>query len=264
MAARMRVWTNVLAILIAITSSKLHAEEASICADRPGRSTSACTVPLGHWQVETGFFDTAIKGGPERETETVIGETTVRYGLTDHSDIEIDVTPFVRSTSRGEPSRSSFGDMIALYKHKLALGPGPLDVSLMPFIKIPTAKRPLGNRKWEGGLLVPIDYAIGKSPFEINLTPELDVVADAEGNGRHLAMVQVASLGWQTSPRLNVSAEIWSQWDWESSGTIRQISADGSIAYLLNRRTQLDAGVNVGLNSQTPDVELSAGLSIMF
>ena len=30
------------------------------------------------------------------------------------------------------------------------------------YIKIPTAKRSLGNGKWEGGLLVPIDYAIAK------------------------------------------------------------------------------------------------------
>ena len=261
----MRVWTIGLAILIGISSSQLRAEDASICADRPGRSTSACTVPPGHLQVETGFIDTSIKKeGLERETETVIGETTVRYGLTDHSDIEIDVSPFVRSTTRGEPARSGFGDIIALYKHQLALGPGPLDISLMPFIKVPTAERPIGNRKWEGGLLVPIDYTLGKSPFEINLTPELDVVADAGGNGRHLAMVQVASLGWQTSSRLNLSVEIWRQWDWDPSGTISQVSADGSVAYFIDGHTQLDAGLNLGLNEQTPDVEFSAGLSIMF
>ena len=263
--ARMRASAIVFAILFAISSSRLRAEDGPICADRPGRSTSACTVPQGHWQVETGFIDTSLqKEGLEREIETVIGETTLRYGLTDHSDIEIDVSPFVSSTSRNEPSQSGFGDIIASYKHRLALDPRALDVSLMPFVKIPTAKRPLGNRKWEGGLLVPIDYTIGKSPFEINLTPELDVVADMEGNGHHLAMVQVASLGWQTSPRLNLSVEVWRQWDWDPSGTIRQLSLDGSMAYLIDQRTQLDAGLNVGLDSQTPDLEFSAGLSILF
>jgi hypothetical protein len=134
----------------------------------------------------------------------------------------------------------------------------------MPFVKPPTAKHALGNGKWEGGLRVPIGYAIAKSPFSIGLTPELDWVADADGHGHHAAMIQVASLGWQASAKLNLSAEIWDQWDWDPGGTGKQVSADGSIAYLLNNNVQLDGGANLGLNRQTPDVELYAGMSKRF
>ena len=28
-----------------------------ICPDRPGKGTATCTVPKGHWQVETGLID---------------------------------------------------------------------------------------------------------------------------------------------------------------------------------------------------------------
>jgi len=77
-------------------------------------------------------------------------------------------------------------------------------------------------------------------------------------------MAQVASLGWSMSPRLTLSGELWGQWNWDPAGTVRQYSADASIAYLASQAVQLDAGANVGLNSQTPDVEVYTGVSVRF
>ena len=107
-----------------------------------------------------------------------------------------------------------------------------MQLALLPAVKIPTARHALGNGKWEGGLLVPIGYSIPSSPLSIGLTPELDWAADGDGHGHHAAMVQVASLGWQASARLSLSAELWGQWDWDPAGTGKQASADGSVAYL--------------------------------
>jgi hypothetical protein len=256
------------AFLLCTGTTAAAADEQPICADRPGKATSACTVPAGHWQVETGLADwTFDRSGGERDTSLVLGESTIKYGLTADSDIELDVTPWQRSTSRSpgfRESASGIGDLNVIYKHELTSSDAALQVTLYPYVKIPTAKRTLGNGKWEGGLLVPIGYSIGKSPFSIGLTPELDWVADADGRGHHAAMVQVASLGWQVSPKLNLSAEIWGQWDWDPGGTTRQASADGSIAYLVTSDVQLDAGANFGLNRQTPDFELYAGVSRRF
>ena len=249
-------------------ASAAAADEQPICADRPGKSTPACTVPKGHWQIETGFADWSLqKDGGERDTSLVIGETTIKYGLTDSSDLEVDVTPWQRATSRGpgfHESATGIGDVRLIYKQMLTRGDAALQVTAMPFVKIPTARRALGNGKLEGGLLVPIDYAIGKSPFSIELTPEVDWAADADGHGHHAAMVQVASLGWQATEKLNLSAEIWGQWDWDPSGTSRQASADGAVAYLLSNDVQLDTGANFGLNRVTPVVELYGGVSLRF
>jgi len=218
--------------------------------------------------VETGLGDwTLDRSGGERETSLVLGGTTIKYGLTGDSDIELDAIPWQGVTSRGpglRESASAIGDLSVSYKHGLTSSDAALQVTLYPYVKIPTAKRPLGNRKWEGGLLLPIDYGIGKSSFRIGFTPELDWVADADGRGHHAAMVQVASLGWQVSPKLNLSGEIWGQWDWDPAGTTRQASADGAVAYLLSNSVQIDAGANFGLNKQTPDVELYAGVSKRF
>jgi hypothetical protein len=255
-------------IALAFAGRAAAADQPPICADRPGKATSACTVLAGHWQIETGLADwTLQKAGGERDTSLVLGETTLKYGLTDSSDIEVDVTPWQRATGRGpgfHDSASGFGDVNVIYKQRLTSADAPMQVIAMPVIKVPTANHRLGNGTWEGGLLLPIGYAIANTPLSIGLTPELDWAADADGHGHHAAMAQVVSLGWAASDKLNVSAELWGGWDWDPSGTTRQASADGSVAYLLSKVVQLDAGANFGLNRNTPDVELYAGVSKRF
>lgn len=254
--------------MLACCAAPAWADDDSICADRPGKSSETCTVPAGHFQVETGLADWSLQnGGGERDTLLVLGETTVKYGLDDKSDIEVDFTPWQRATSRGpgfHDSASGIGDLYVNYKRQLTSSDAAVQVSLLPFVKIPTAKRSLGNGELEAGLLVPIGISLGKSPFSISLTPEVDWAADEDGHGHHASMTQVASLGWQVTPKLSVSGEIWGQWDWDPAGTGKQYSADGSIAYLVSKDVQLDAGANFGLNRETPDVEIYTGVSVRF
>lgn len=256
------------AVLAGLGHSAALADPQPICADRPGKATSACTVPLGLWQIETSFADWTLQnGGGERDTSLVIGETTVKYGLTASTDVEIDVSPWQRATTAvagTHESTSGIGDVKLIAKQRLSGENAAVQVVAMPLVKIPTAKHSLGNGKVEAGLLIPIAYSIHDTPLSIGLTPEVDWAADADGHGHHAAMEQVVSLGWQATEKLNLSAELWGGWDWDPAGTTRQASADASAAYLVNNDVQLDAGANVGLNSATPDVELYAGVSLRF
>jgi hypothetical protein len=244
------------------------ADEQPICADRPGKATSACTVPSGHWQVEAGFADWSVqKTGGERDTALALGQTTLKYGVSASSDLELQITPWERATSRGRgfrESASGFGDLEAIYKQRVTAADASVQVIVMPYVVAPTAKHSLGSGKWQGGVLLPIGYSIGKTPFSIGLTPELDWVADGDGRGHHVAMEQVVSVGWAATPKLNLSAELWRGWDWDPSGTTRQASADAAVAYLLSKDVQLDGGANFGLNRLTPDVEAYGGISIRF
>ena len=259
--------TIMAAVALAVGGAAAAAADP-ICADRPGKATGTCTVASGHWQIETGLADWSLqKSGGGRDTALVIGETTVKFGLTDRTNLEVDLTPWQRSASRVagvHETASGFGDISVLYKQRLTRSDAPLQVAAMPMVKVPTATHSLGNGKWEGGLLIPIGYSIPNSSLALAATPEVDWVADGDGHGHHAAMAQVASLGWQASGRLNLSAEIWGQWDWDPAGTTRQASADGAAAYLLGNDVQLDAGANFGLNRVTPDVELYAGVSRRF
>jgi hypothetical protein len=243
-------------------------DKSPICPDRPGKATSACTVPQDHWQIETGLADWSLqKSDGERDTSLVLGETTIKYGLTDSSDVEIDVTPFERSTSSVgsvHESASGFGDINLIFKQRLTKSDGPIQIIAMPFLKVPTADHLLGNGKLEGGLRFPVGYQIPKTPLSLGLTPEFDWAANSDGTGHHLAMEQVATLGFAATDKLNISAEIWGAWDWDPTGTTREASADGSVAYLLTNDVQLDAGANFGLNKATPNAEFYAGVSVRF
>jgi hypothetical protein len=265
------VWGRIIiiaAILLAGASSAAAADQQPICADRPSKSTGPCTVPAGAWQIETGLIDWSRDSSVGERTDlTEWGGSLIKYGVSGNADVELGFIPLETLSIHGggaHEHHSGFGDMLMRVKYALTPENAPVQVSIDPFIKLPTANHWLGNGKVEGGLLVPVQVPLGKTPLTLSLDPELDLLADEDGHGRHLETQQVVNLGIAVNKELSLSAEIWTAWDWDPAGTTRQASADGSIAYELSKNLQLDAGANFGLNRSTPDMELYTGVSVRF
>jgi len=246
----------------------MAAGEQPICADRPSKSTGPCTVPAGSWQVETGLLDwSRASSGGVRTDLTEWGSTGIKYGVSGNADVELWITPLETLAVRGggaRERRSSFGDTLVRVKYGLTPDNAAVQVALDPFVKIPTANHSLDNGKVEGGLVVPVQVSLGKTPLTLSFDPEVDLLEDDDGHGRHFAMQQAANLGVQLNRKISLSAEFWTNWDWDPAGTTRQASADGAIAYDVRNNLQIDAGVNFGLNRQTANVELYTGLSVRF
>jgi hypothetical protein len=246
----------------------MAADDGAICADRPGKGTGTCTVPAGHWQVETGLVDWTHDGsGGVHSDFTTVGSSLVKYGLGDRADVELGITPLevFRIRVEGEHAKhSGFGDMLVRAKYRLMSDDAPVSLALDPFVKLPTANRHLGNRKVEAGLTVPVSAPLGKGPLTLALTSEMDWRSDLDGHGHHAAASESVGLGLAASSRLSLSAELWSGWDWNPGGTVNQYSADASAAYLVRDSVQVDGGVNLGLNRETPDVDLYAGVAKRF
>ena len=218
-------------------------------------------------QIESGLFDWVHDRSGGVTTEALaLGATAFKYGVNDRWNIELDVAPYNEARVSGgglHQSDSGFGDLFVRSKYRFTSGNG-VQVAMNPAIKIPTAPASIGNRKWEAGIAFPIDYSIPNSPFGVTLGPEIDWLADNEGHGHHAAMAQVIGLGWQVNDKLNLSGELWGQWDWDPAGTSRQATADAAAAYLVSKDFQLDAGANFGLNRATPALELYSGFSVRF
>ncbi len=130
-------------------------------------------------------------------------------------------------------------------------------------MKLPTAKRGIGNGQAEGGLAVPVSFPT-KVGVTITLGPELDVLADGDGHGYHAGLVNLVNLGISPAPRISLSAELWNSTNFDPDHRVHSWSADAAAAYQPSDRVQLDGGANLGLNHQTPDLELYAGASILF
>lgn len=264
----MRVGRAIIGWVLLLPAAAAADAEDPICADRPGIATPTCTVPTGMVQVETTIADwIRDRSAGVRSTDLVVGETALKFGVTDRFHVELAVAPYARSTVRAQGAReteSGFGDTAIAAKYRLTREIAPVQVAVRPFVKIPTARRPLGNGKVEGGLIVPVEYAIPRSQLSLTFAPELGLLADGDGSGHHLATAQVVSLAIPLSSRLSASAELAGAWDWDPAATVRQYLAGGSAAYLLSNDVQLDAGVNVGLNGQAPDLQLYSGFAFRF
>lgn len=254
-------------ILLALLAADAPAQEA-VCADRPGKANGVCTVPAGHVQVETGLIDwTRDRSSGERSDFMTLGASAIKFGLSTRAHVEIDVAPFaiLRTSQAGSTSRlSGIGDTTLRMKLRLTADGAPVEIAAMPFVKLPTARHGLGNGKFEGGIAVPVSHAIGNSGATLTLGPELDLLADSDDSGRHVALANVVNIGAPLTDRLSVGAELWGCWDFDSAGTSRQASADAVVALLATSELQLDAGLNAGLKRDTPDVELYAGVSKRF
>jgi hypothetical protein len=245
-----------------IPAAALAETQAPICTDRPGKANGTCTVPAGAWQLESSFVDwlRLEEGGSQTEV-LLIGSTFVKLGLSGRSDLQLGITPYVRVSADGNRA-SGFGDMIVRYKHRLTGEGSGVQVAAIPFVKLPTADGDIGNGKVEGGLSVPVGFALG--PLSVTVNPEFDWLADGDGHGRHPAMIQVIALSAPVAPKLTVMGDLWASWNYDPDGTARQASADAALAYLVNDELQLDAGANFGLTRETPDIQLYGGVSIRF
>jgi len=255
-------------IFAMLAAAAASAGEPPICADRPSKANGTCTVPAGHIQLETGLIDwTRDRSGDVRTDFVLWGGSFVKYGLGGSDDIELGFTPLETQSVRsdaGHDSESGFGDVVVRWKQGLTAENAPVQAAAIPFVKVPTASHGLGNGKVEAGIAVPLTYAVQGTAVTVALGPELDLKADADGHGYHAAMVELVNFGLTATSRLTLSGELWAEWDWDSHATSKQASADTSAAYLVNNDLQLDAGANFGLNRQTPDIELYAGISKRF
>jgi hypothetical protein len=242
-------------------------EETPICVDRPAKGNAVCTVPAGKWQLESSIAGWSRTEAVGIESEVLtLGSSVVKLGISDRSDLQIGFTPYVHTEARAGATKSTasgVGDVIVRYKHRLTRGGAPVEVGAIPFVKLPTADHRIGNGKVEGGLAVPVSIATG-GPVTVALGPELDLLADGDGHGHHVALVNLVSVSAPVADGLTLVGEFWTMTNFDPAETATLASADAALAYAANERLQLDLGANLGLNRDTSDVELYLGASWQF
>jgi hypothetical protein len=261
-----------LAALLLLAALPARAEGLGpICPDRPGRGTSPCTLAAGHAQLELGLLDDSFqhRSGVTTDTDTV-GSLLAKWGVNNRLDVEagMALAQFQRvHDAGGTVTASGIGDLFLHAKYNPlagspANGSSPVALVLDPFLKLPTAGGGLGNGAVEGGMVLPMSYDLGGN-WSLAMTPETDILLDASGSGHHANLVNVVGLGRSFGP-FSLGVELWSGQNLDPAGTVSQYSFDLDAAYLAGNDTQLDCGLNLGLNRATPDVEIYFGISRRF
>lgn len=238
--------------------------------DRPTRSNGPLTVDAGRFQYETDLvsYTHSNVGGVSTRTFAAL-DPTLKVGLTSQVDLELQFNGYT-STRVLDPGTGSTlsqadgaGDFVIRTKINLfGNDSGAVALALIPYVKLPTAAATLGNNQIEGGVIAPLSIKL-PAGFVLTLMPEVDVLRNANDSGKHTNFVGVLDLGYAVTDHLTVFAEVYGAAGTDAH-TPPAYTADAAVAYLLTQTIQLDAGVNVGLNKDTPNLQLYSGISQRF
>ena len=223
----------------------------------------------GRVSVETSIADwTRDDSGGTRSDTVLVGDTFVRLGIADRFEAQVGFTPFGHSRTRspgGISSADRVGDVSLRAKASLTDPDrsGPLAVAILPYVTLPVGRTPIGSGDWGTGVLLPVSYSLSDK-VGLALTPEIDAAVDGDGNGRHLAYSTAAGLSYSLTGAVTATGEFQALRDNDPSDHTTQTKAALSFTWLTSADTQFDIFGAAGLNRNTPDAELYAGISHRF
>ena len=245
------------------------AQDGSYCTERPGIDTPPCIMAPGRVSVESAIVDwTRDDIGMSRSDTVLIGVTSVRLGLADRVEAQFGWAPFGHDRERSAGSVSAMnrvGDVKLGVKALLTDpdGQGPFAMAILSFATLPVGRTPIGSGDWGAGVVLPMSYNL-TDKVGLALTPEVDAAVDSDGDGRHLAYSAAAGLSYALTDTLTATGELQALRDNDPTGHTTQTIAALSFAYMATPDTQFDIFGGAGLNRNTPDAQLYAGISHRF
>ncbi|BCA62140.1 hypothetical protein HMP09_1374 [Sphingomonas sp. HMP9] len=257
-----------LGIALASFSGAVAAQDREYCPDRPGINTPACTIAPGKISVETSIADWTRDDQPGSREDTILfGDTLVRVGVSERIEARIGWTPLGHDRLRdsaGVDSVNGVGDVSLGMKANLFNPDGAgLSVAVLPFVTLPVGRSAIGAGDWGAGFLVPVTYELSDT-VSLDLTPEIDAAVDQDGNGRHLAYSSAAGLSFKLDKAFTLTGEMQALRDDDPQGHETQAVAALSLAWMANDDLQFDIFGAAGLNANTPDARVYAGISRRF
>lgn len=249
-------------LAVAFISLKLNAQ--NIYTDRPTQTTSSAIVPVGAFQIETGFYlseflSTDLSGATAKLQFFSFNSTLLRYGVSDRFELrfnhEISKVRQVIDGATAFSSTSLFAPTSMGFKYKFVK-----DNPNLPDIGIITA---FGGGIFEetgNGLQSDIRLAI-----DANLSDQLSLSSNlgiSLSNGFDSpAPLYTLVLGHGINEKLGVFIEAYGSFP---EGGANTHAMDAGITYLLNSSLQVDVYGGTGLSSNSANLLVGFGLSKRF
>jgi len=269
----MRRAAGLAALAVLASAGAAHAQDAErdFCADRPGKGSPPCVLDAGRFQAELGVADGAwSRGGGTSTDDLAFGQLELRLGLA--SKVEGQLTWTAHERVRGkDPATgdvdtvSGAGDLgVALRWSLRNPGGDGVSVALQPFVVAPVGADGIGGDAWQGGVILPVSLPLN-GDWSLALSPEVDVRPDADGSGRHAGFGGAIGVGRSFGP-VALGVELWVDRDQDPSGHVTAASFDLTAAWAPSgtQDLQLDASAYIGLNRDTPDLQLAVGVAKRF
>ena len=224
--------------------------------DRPGIAFSTGLTPSGSLTFEQGLpdFETDRSGGVR--TTTLMADSNLRFGLSDHFELQFASALFNQERVHG---RGKTGD---------DSGAGDTRVGLKTSL-------PASSENFGWAALGNVTLASGEAPFSNEHTQyDLGLASSLELGGVDAGLyVDGARLSGQTSWTISPSLSMafsdrlsgYLEMGFYLSGAEPDESiAGGGISWMLTRKIQLDLSADFGLDRKSPDVMGGFGVSVLW
>lgn len=239
--------------------------------DRPPKANSPYTVDAGHFQYETDIVNAALNqlSGTVHTDTYLAPNPTFKLGLTNNIDLEVNAPAGIGIHSfdvATGASSSMWGVNDVFVRTKVNLwgnDGGQSAFALIPYVKLPTAPPGIGNGAVEEGVIAPLQISLPQG-FTLLFNSEIDLLKNSMDNGRHANFINLVNVSHELVKDVTLYVEVWSDHNDDPGQRITQYSFDLAATWLVRRNLQLDVGVDFGLNSVTPKVQVFAGISQRF
>lgn len=244
-----------------------------MATDRPDKTESAYTVDAGHYQIEMDLlsytYDRSSAGGEHLTMKGWgIAPINLKVGVLNNVDLQIIAETFntLWTKDRDTNSRtrvSGFGDLLLRCKTNLwGNDGGSSALSVMPFVKIPTAQDDLGNGALEGGIIFPFAMDL-PADWGFGAQAQIDWLQNSNSSDYHQEFSNTVTVSHDIAGKLAGYVELFSNVSTER-GAKWVATFDFGFTYALTRDIQLDAGMNIGLTSAADDLNPFVGLSLRY
>ncbi len=245
-----------------------------LVTDRPGFSDSVSLVPRGYTQFEFGYTFTLDESGSDVTRNHLIGEYSLRTGLTDWSELRVKWSGLSLTESQFDTTSRWAGRRIRVTDHD----DGPTDMSVgfkLPLLEqdgfipnlsiIPAISIPTGaGGKSSGDVDPEVRFAWNRQ-----LTNEWSVYGVAlltslsDSDGRYFQSGASLATYYQFTDKLGGFVEYYGLYPGARDNDC-QHSLDFGPVILINENFQIDIRAGFGLNDDAPDFFTGIGFSFRF
>ncbi len=243
---------SIIRLLILITIFPIvNLNSQSIITDRPDQTESATTVPIGSFQIETGFSLEYIKSDGMHYQNWYGPSNLFRIGLTDFIELRV-VTNLVNLKYIGKGySTTGISDLEVGGKVNIYTSTnGKFILGFLSHLIIPTGSYDLTNTKYGTINKFALSYSLSD---KVGLACNLGYDYFGYENGN---LVYTFVAGYSITDKLGLYAEVYGDVD---NFKDNYSSFDGGFTYLIRNNLQYDFSFGTGINHRMNYV--STGIS---
>lgn len=250
-------------VAVAISfSSPAIADEEPLATDRPDFVESSNVVGKGRYQIETGVSleRDKVEGGNVRTFTT---PTLLRVGVSDVLELRMETDGYTRlNDSVADEKTTGVSDIALGAKWHFADGGGSAPaMAMLVHVDVDS-----GSEEFRGNGLRPSLRVVAEwdLPHNMSLGIMPGVVFDKNEEHRFVSGIFAVTAGMPIAKHLRMFGEVSGQQiaHAEDGGCV--VTVDLGATYLINNDVQIDTAVSRGVNDNTPEWSVGAGLSIRF